>query len=73
MEQRQFTFSGMEYIRPDFEMIEESAVRLKDRVNCAVSYKEVKTCLMEMEELAKHMETAVTLASIRHKSEAKLS
>jgi len=66
MEQRQFTFSGMEYIRPDFEMIEESAEKLKDRVNCAVSYKEVKTCLMEMEELTKHMETAVTLASIRH-------
>lgn len=66
MEQKQFTFPQMEYVRPDFEKIEKKAGELTGRVNEARSYEEVKLCLGEMEELTKHMGTAVTIVSIRH-------
>lgn len=66
MEQKQFTFPKMEYVRPDFEKIEKKAGELTGRVNEARSYEEVKLCLGEMEELTKHMGTAVTIVSIRH-------
>lgn len=66
MEQKQFTFSKMEYIRPDFEKIGTQAEGLTDRVTQAKSYETVKACLKEMEELTKHMDTAVTIVSIRH-------
>ena len=66
MEQKQFTFPGMEYRRPDFEKISGQAEELTDRVKTARSYEAVKACLMEMEEITKHMETAITIVSIRH-------
>ena len=66
MEQKQFTFPGMEYRRPDFEKISGQAEELTDRVKTARSYEAVKACLMEMEEITKQMETAITIVSIRH-------
>ena len=66
MEQKQFTFPKMEYVRPDFEKISKEAKCLTSKVNGAKSYEEVKSCLMEMEELTKHMGTAITIVSIRH-------
>ena len=66
MERKQFTFPKLEYIRPDFEKISAQAEELTNRVKQAESYEAVKACLKEMEEITKHMDTAVTIASIRH-------
>lgn len=61
-----FTFSEIEYIRPDFQKIMESAGELKERISKAGSYGEVKACLKDMEEMTGHMSTMSTIASIRH-------
>lgn len=61
-----FVFSGIEYIRPDFQKIMEGAGEIQKRIQSSKSYEEVKKCLEDMEELGGHMSTMSTLASIRH-------
>lgn len=64
--QENFTFSQMEYIRPDYQKLAKNAEELQERIQRAESYDEVKACLKAMEELGGHMSTMSTIASIRH-------
>lgn len=63
---QEFTFSKLEYIRPDFQEVMENAGKISGRVRASKSYDEVKECLMDLEELQGHMSTMSTIASIRH-------
>ena len=59
-------FSEMQYERPDFEKLKASAAALTERLKNAASYEEAKAAFLEKEVFGKHLNTAVTLVSIRH-------
>ena len=59
-------FSEMQYARPDFEQLKASAAALTERLKGAASYEEAKAAFLEKEAFSKHLNTAVTLVSIRH-------
>ena len=59
-------FSEMQYKRPDLEELKSTAVSLTERLKGAASYADAKAAFLEKEELGKHLNTAVTLVSIRH-------
>lgn len=66
MEQGEYIFSKLEYIRPDFQEIAENAKEIKKRIRASESYDEVKGCLKDMERLEGHMSTMTTIVHIRH-------
>ncbi|MDE6915399.1 MAG: M3 family oligoendopeptidase, partial [Lachnospiraceae bacterium] len=61
-----FTFSTLEYTRPDFEGMAAFAAETKERIERAGSYAEVKEAMLAYEERGKVFSTDATIASIRH-------
>ncbi len=66
MTDQNYTFSSLEYSRPDFEEIGARAEEAAGKISAASSYAEVKECMQEMEKVTDHMDTMCTIASIRH-------
>lgn len=59
-------FSQMVYKRPDLELTKTQITEVIDRLNQAGSYEEAKKAFLEMDQLQKHIDTAMTLANVRH-------
>lgn len=59
-------FSQMVYKRPDLELTKTQITEVIDRLNQAESYEEAKKAFLEMDQLQKHIDTAMTLANVRH-------
>lgn len=66
MNQENFTFPGLEYQRPDFQAIVEKTRVLKEKIEGAASYEEVKECLLEKDAADNHLQTAITIVYVRH-------
>lgn len=66
MKTEQFTFSTLEYKRPDFQEFAAFAEKTKERIESAGSYAEVKEALLSFDGRKKDFSTDVTIASIRH-------
>ncbi len=59
-------FSQMEYERPDLEEIKKGQKRFTARLEAAQDYPAAREIFLEHEQAEKHLQTSVTLASIRH-------
>ncbi len=59
-------FSEMKYERPDIEAVKAEIARLTEEFKNAKSYEEAKKVFLEFEVYSGHINTAGTLASIRH-------
>lgn len=66
MKTEQFTFSTLEYKRPDFQEFAAFAEKTKERIEGAGSYAEIKEALLSFDGKKKDFSTDVTIASIRH-------
>lgn len=66
MKTEQFTFSTLEYKRPDFKEFAAFAEKTRERIEGAGSYAEVKEALLSFDGKKKDFSTDVTIASIRH-------
>lgn len=66
MKTEQFTFSTLEYKRPDFQEFAAFAKKTRERIEGAGSYAEVKEALLSFDGKKKDFSTDVTIASIRH-------
>ena len=61
-----FTFSTLEYQRPDFAAVGAFAEQMAERVKQAGSYEELKALMKESEEASKDFSTMCVIASIRN-------
>ena len=61
-----FTFSNLEYVRPDFDAAEAKAKELTERVKAAKSYADVKAVILESDEYMSELYTMTTIAHIRN-------
>ena len=61
-----FTFSNLEYVRPDFDAAEAKAKELTERVKAAESYADVKAVILESDEYMSELYTMTTIAHIRN-------
>lgn len=59
-------FSQMVYERPDLEQIGTQMTHMTRCLENAQSYGEAKKVFLEMDQLQRHIQTAMTLANIRH-------
>ena len=59
-------FSQMTYTRPDMDAVKKMIVAFTERLKNARTYEEAKAVFLENEEEGKHLQTAYTLASVRH-------
>ena len=60
------TFPEMKYIRPDPDALKAQMRSLTERFRSAEDYAAAKAAFLEMDTLSNHVETAFTLAMIRH-------
>ena len=60
------TFPEMKYIRPDPDALKAQMRSLTERFRSAEDYGAAKAAFLEMDTLSNHVETAFTLAMIRH-------
>lgn len=63
---KEFTFSTLEYIRPDFDMLENESIKMTEEIMNAGNYEEIKAILMRREKLQSSVETMSTIAYIRN-------
>lgn len=61
-----FTFSELEYVRPDFDTAEAKAKELTQKVKEAKSYADVKAVILENDAVMSELYTMVTIAHIRN-------
>ena len=61
-----FTFSNLQYVRPDFDAAEAKAKELTERVKAAKSYADVKAVILESDEYMSELYTMTTIAHIRN-------
>lgn len=61
-----FTFSKLEYVRPDFDAAEAKAKELTERVRNAKSYADVKQAILDLDKFMCDFYTMVTIAHIRN-------
>ena len=61
-----FTFSTLEYQRPDFAAVGSFAEQMAERMKQAGSYEELKALMKENEEASKDFTTMCVIASIRN-------
>ncbi len=61
-----FTFSKLEYVRPDFDEAEKVAKEMTERVKNAKSYADVKQAILDLDEFMKDFYTMLTIANIRN-------
>lgn len=59
-------FREMPYERPDLEAAKKEIGQLTAKLRGAADYAQARAAFMEKEELEKHLQTAATLASVRH-------
>lgn len=71
MKTEQFTFSTLEYKRPDFAAFADFAEETKARIERAGSYAEVKEALLAYDEKKKDFQTDIEIAMIRHTLDTK--
>lgn len=61
-----FTFSSLEYLRPDYDTYEKEINQLTEQVINASAYSDVQKAILAMEELTAPVETMGTIAMIRN-------
>ena len=61
-----FTFSKLEYVRPDFDAAEAKAKELTERVRNAKSYADVKQAILDLDKFMCDFYTMLTIANIRN-------
>lgn len=61
-----FTFSALQYERPDFDKFEQELNLLTEQVKGAASYAEVQNALQKLEEINAPVDTMKTIAFIRN-------
>jgi M3 family oligoendopeptidase len=61
-----FTFSTLQYERPDFDKYEQGLNKLTEQVKSAASYAEVQDAIQKLEEINAPVETMTTIAFIRN-------
>ncbi len=59
-------FSEMPYERPDLEKIKEEMKEITARLVRAESYEQARQALIDMDDLDRHIDTAASIAHIRH-------
>ena len=60
------TFAEMKYARPDAEALKAQITAVTDELKNAASFAEAKDAFMKEQMIEKHVETLMTLSSIRH-------
>ncbi len=63
---KEFTFSTLEYIRPDFDLFENECIKMAEEIKNAVKYEEIKAILNRREKLQSSVDTMSTIAYIRN-------
>jgi M3 family oligoendopeptidase len=63
---KEFTFSTLEYVRPDFDRLENESIKMAEEIKNAGNYEEIKAILKRREELQNSVETMFTIAYIRN-------
>lgn len=61
-----FTFSTLQYTRPDISALQETLTGLKKRVESATSYAQVRQALLELDRYACEFQTMCVIVNIRH-------
>ncbi|MBQ6520947.1 MAG: M3 family oligoendopeptidase [Anaerolineaceae bacterium] len=61
-----WTFSELQYTRPDFEAAKVQLAAWKDRVNAAASAQDIFDVMRELDTESKHLNTQYTLVYVRH-------
>lgn len=61
-----FTFSTLEYKRPDFDLLEQESLKMTEIIKNATSYQEIHEVIERRDELMKTVETMGTIAYIRN-------
>lgn len=61
-----FTFSTLEYIRPDFEQLQADGLKMVEKINQAGSFNEIKELIGEREKIQSRLETMYSIAYIRN-------
>ncbi|MBO5248388.1 MAG: M3 family oligoendopeptidase [Clostridia bacterium] len=61
-----FTFEGIEYVRPDVAAVEAEIKKLIEELKKAESYSRVKQIILRSEKAMEHMQTMITVAHIRN-------
>ncbi len=61
-----FTFSTLEYARPDFDKLEAECLKIVDRIHNAGSFSEIKEIIETREKLQSAFETMYTIAYVRN-------
>lgn len=62
----EFTFSTLEYVRPDFDKLENECIKMLEVIKNAGSYREIKEILELREKLQNTVETMCSIAYIRN-------
>jgi M3 family oligoendopeptidase len=65
-EHNEMKFSEMTYVRPDLDTVKKELTEITKRLVEATTYEEARAAFLEKETCDKHVQTAATLAQIRH-------
>ncbi|WFR59221.1 M3 family oligoendopeptidase [Anaerocolumna sp. AGMB13025] len=63
---KDFTFSTLEYVRPDFELLEKESIKMAEEIRQADKYEQIKDVLERREKLNSSIDTMATIAYIRN-------
>jgi M3 family oligoendopeptidase len=63
---KDFTFSTLEYVRPDFELLEKESIKMAEEIRQADNYEKIKEILERRENLNSSVETMANIAYIRN-------
>lgn len=63
---KEFTFSALKYVRPDYDLYEKECLLLAEKIWKSERYEEIKEALKQTEELQNRVETMTTIAYIRN-------
>lgn len=63
---KEFTFSALEYVRPDYDLYEKESLQMAEEIRNSGSYSEIKAALKRREELQSRLDTMTTIAFIRN-------
>jgi M3 family oligoendopeptidase len=61
-----FTFSTLEYVRPDFEKLQAECLATVERINKAENFQEIKEIIVDRDKLQSKLETMYSIAYIRN-------
>lgn len=63
---KNFKFSELAYVRPDFDKISELADEISEKIKKASTYNELKSHMKNFSETVMELETMCTIAQVRH-------